>query len=975
MPKLYSSIMLSSTFLDLKEERAKAKTIILGAGFKPEIMEHKGPQPGVDVLTSSRQMVQDCSAYVLILASRYGEPPDDPIRNKEKLSLTELEFRYAEELDRPILVYIASDDYRPPKKFRERDELHEKLEAFAARAKRIKDTSSERVYREFDDAQQFIKEFAIDIGNLKLDLAPSHLTEKFDEAGHQARILGLPPAPKLAARPKYGRSHEFEGRVAELNHINSWCRDADPKPMMVIDAIGGTGKSFLAWTWLEQHAPVARPDHAGRFWYSFYEGGTNMADFGRKALAYMEGADPGELHRSQLKDRLSDALEAKPWLFVLDGVERLLNEYNSPGAANMEEREGETSVDGGIDPCAPFLEEDAELLRRLTSCAPSKLLLTTRLRPSCLLNRTGNYIPDVEPKSLSGLSDDDALAMIRRQNITGDGKRIQRFLRHACACHPLAIGAIAGLILEYLEAPGNFDKWYDDQDHGGALNLANLDLKQRQNHILEYAVDVVDDASKLVLGQIVMLEHGATYRRLKGANPLRPARPESLKQPSFRKSRFKPGRLLGLDKEATERGLPHKADSEAENPETPENTSLDEWIRSDAVRAADKELDIAIKNLLRRGLILFSEGDEYYDLHPIVRSVVDGRTRVDQRKAIGQTMIDHLTSVQRPPFEEAETLEDVQPGVDLVRMYQHTDAYDDAADYFASNIFGPLLRRFDALMVLENVLKAFFPGNWFSVPHVSTVARHLSLLQCVLTVIREQDNAQTVALTYKALDLALESKLTNNFATLIFDLSVFHHDENKIAEFAALVEALERLEDAQVSSLYSTEDQRKSRRLLKALHVLSIEMGRYEDAETYFEEMEGENKEVSSGKLCSVLVWQAASQLDQGNLTLQALQNYAEAISKNGRLRTLEILYNLRGEWHMERKEYKEAQRWYGEAINMARRSGRRRYNAEAKRCLARVRDGQIFDSRGQVEHFEMSGKADFACAEVWNELKEEKRR
>jgi len=964
--------MLSSTFLDLKEERSKAETVILGAGFKPEIMEHNGPLPGVDVITSSLEMVQDCSAYVLILASRYGEPPDDPVRNKEKLSLTELEFQYAEELDRPILVYVASDDYRPQKKFRERDELHAKLEAFAMRSKRIKGTSLERVYREFDDAQQFIRDFAIDIGNLKSNLEPSPLTEKFDEAGHQARVFGLPPAPKLAARPKYGRSHEFEGRVTELYAINSWCREADPKPMMVIDAIGGMGKSFLAWTWLEQHAPLARPDHAGRFWYSFYEGGTNMADFGRKALAYMEGADPGELNRPDLQDRLSDALEDKPWLFVLDGVERLLNEYNSPGAANMQEQEGDASAKGDIDPCAPFLDEDAELLRQLASCAPSKLLLTTRLRPSCLLNRTGNYIPDVEPKSLSGLSDDDALAMMRRQNITGSGARIQAFLRHACACHPLAIGAIAGLVLEYLEAPGDFDKWYDDQDHGGALNLADLDLKQRQNHILEYAVDVVDDASKLVLGQIVMLEHGATYNRLRGANPLRPARPDNLKQQDPNTPKISPAQLLGKRKKTATDPLSGKAASEGEKSKVQKDTTLAEWQRSDAVRAADRELDTAIRNLLRRGLILFSEGDEYYDLHPIVRSVVDQRTRADQRKAIGQTMIDHLTSVQRPPFEEATTLEDVQPGVDLVRMYQQTDAFDDAADYFTGKIFGPLFRRFDALMMLESMLKAFFPDDWFSTPHVSTVERHLSLLKCVFPVVRERDNQKTVELTYKALELALQAKLTSYFTDLIYSLSVFHHDEGKIAEFAALLDALKRLEDAEsAANAFAPSERKASLRLLEALQVLCIEKQEYEDARVYFEELEGEDKKVTSGRCCNALVWRAICQLYEDELTLSDLQNYAEAISKNGRLRSLEFIYQVRGDWHMVREEYQEAQRWYSEAINMARRSGRRRHHSEASRCLARIRDEQIFDARGQVKNFEANGKADFTCAKIWKELGE----
>lgn len=46
---------------------------------------------------------------------------------------------------------------------------------------------------------------------------------------------------------------------------------------------------MLTWEWTTKHATSVRQDWAGRFWYSFYEKGAIMADFCRRALAYITG--------------------------------------------------------------------------------------------------------------------------------------------------------------------------------------------------------------------------------------------------------------------------------------------------------------------------------------------------------------------------------------------------------------------------------------------------------------------------------------------------------------------------------------------------------------------------------------------------------------------------------------------------------------------------------------------------------------
>ena len=78
-------------------------------------------------------------------------------------------------------------------------------------------------------------------------------------------------------------SHKFIGRAAELQVLTDWAAPADPTNLLLFEAIGGNGKSMLTWEWTTnpRHALAARPADkpwAGRFWYSFYEGGASMEE-------------------------------------------------------------------------------------------------------------------------------------------------------------------------------------------------------------------------------------------------------------------------------------------------------------------------------------------------------------------------------------------------------------------------------------------------------------------------------------------------------------------------------------------------------------------------------------------------------------------------------------------------------------------------------------------------------------------------
>jgi hypothetical protein len=104
------------------------------------------------VLDASLQKVRDASAVVVIVGSFYGQVPDTD-RNPHRYSLTELEFREARRLDRPVLVFIMGSDHVVDAGHVEQDpERIEKLRRFRDEVKRAAPTSSvHRVY-EFEVA-------------------------------------------------------------------------------------------------------------------------------------------------------------------------------------------------------------------------------------------------------------------------------------------------------------------------------------------------------------------------------------------------------------------------------------------------------------------------------------------------------------------------------------------------------------------------------------------------------------------------------------------------------------------------------------------------------------------------------------------------------------------------------------------------------------------------------------------------------
>ena len=98
-------VFISSTFTDLIEERQAAVEAILQAGHIPAGMElfAASNKSQWEII---KKWIDESDIYMLILGGRYGS-----IEPESGLSYTELEYKYACEIDKPLFALVLHDDF------------------------------------------------------------------------------------------------------------------------------------------------------------------------------------------------------------------------------------------------------------------------------------------------------------------------------------------------------------------------------------------------------------------------------------------------------------------------------------------------------------------------------------------------------------------------------------------------------------------------------------------------------------------------------------------------------------------------------------------------------------------------------------------------------------------------------------------------------------------------------------------------
>lgn len=124
MLKIKHQVFISSTFIDLKEERKEILNAIVSLDCIPAGMEFF-PAASDEQFEFIKRIIDDSDYYVLIIGGRYGSISPDGI------SFTEKEYEYAVEKGIPILCFLRETiDDLPVSKVDREIEKSEKLELF-----------------------------------------------------------------------------------------------------------------------------------------------------------------------------------------------------------------------------------------------------------------------------------------------------------------------------------------------------------------------------------------------------------------------------------------------------------------------------------------------------------------------------------------------------------------------------------------------------------------------------------------------------------------------------------------------------------------------------------------------------------------------------------------------------------------------------------------------------------------------------
>jgi hypothetical protein len=238
-------VMISSTARDLPKHRDQARLACLRAGFDPCEMMENLTALNKDAVEASLQMVADADVYVCILAHRYGTVPDG-----YDLSITEMEFNRAVQLNKPRLVFFIHQDQPVVIGQVETGPGAIKLTALKDRI------GEERVaafFKSPEDLRGHVHEALIELAK-ELEIAEAgDPTARITAQLHRKTSIPAPPDPYIAHPYTLLQLRDLVGRQTELNALTDWVANpaaaAFSARVFCFVAIGGMGKSALTWKW------------------------------------------------------------------------------------------------------------------------------------------------------------------------------------------------------------------------------------------------------------------------------------------------------------------------------------------------------------------------------------------------------------------------------------------------------------------------------------------------------------------------------------------------------------------------------------------------------------------------------------------------------------------------------------------------------------------------------------------------------
>jgi hypothetical protein len=455
---------------------------------------------------------------------------------------------------------------------------------------------------------------------------------------------------------------------------------------------------------------------------------------------------------------------------------------------------------------------------------------------------------------------------------------------------------------------------------GGQLNLANLDLIQKRNHILNFALSALPDASRQLLATLALLSESVDYQTLCALNPRLSPFPEEVPRPkkvkqdaAWRKMSDAEQKKVNEDYLAAVRQR--------------EEYDLAPAKREEEVRLKAPELALIVKDLERRGLLQYDANSKRYDLHPVVRGISAGGLKNEEKDRYGQRVVDHFSQQAQDPYNQAESLDEFGNARHIVKVLLQMGKKAEAHKFIRKNwtFIQTLNSRFEAHNEILTVIRPFFSDGWNVMPKWLDSRGGIALAKMGSVSLRRIGALQeSYELSETALLAALKQSYLVNLCPQLLNIASTVGDQNYLA-----------FED----------------RLLGYANAFAMKIGSKTDIEMYwlarfrqFSKLGKRQKalsiwaDISNGQLSSstraVAAHHFAVHLYQcGELTEVELAKAEELNRLEKSALGIRNLCALRGFWYLEQNEFALAKKSLQAAVALAHKAGK--VDRRSEICLA----------------------------------------